>query len=484
VIRTRFAPSPTGSLHVGNARIAVLNWLFTRRHGGTFILRIEDTDAERNVAGAEARICADLQWLGLYWDEGPACGEVPASGGHGPYRQSERGGSYARWAARLVEAGRAYRCWCTAEELAARREAAIAAGLPAQYDRRCLNLDAATREVFEAEQRPAALRLRGVDSGDIVVRDTIRGEIRFPAAEIGDFIVLRADGEPTYNFAVVVDDIEMRITHVIRGAGHLSNTPRQALLFDAFGAERPVFAHVPTVLGPDRQKLSKRHGAQALSEYAAAGYHPDGLMNYLSLLAWSSASGDEVLTRERLIDEASLERVGAADVVFDDVKLRWLSARHIEMMPLPALVEAVRPFLPALHGVSEAVLPVAVGAVRTHLETFADIARLLGGFFPAGDGGARAPADSGEPVSPAGDPARAVLAAVLSELEALNAWTELEATAAIRQAGSRAGVKGRALFEPLRRALTAREHGPPLPAVVVVQGREAVIARLRQALSQ
>jgi nondiscriminating glutamyl-tRNA synthetase len=471
VIRTRFAPSPTGSLHVGNARIAVLNWLLTRRHGGAFILRIEDTDVERNVPGSEAQIGEDLRWLGLDWDEGPALGAAPALGDAGPYRQSERGELYRERAEWLRTAGRVYPCWCTPDELAARRTAAIEASRPTQYDRRCLHLPAETRARFDAEGRRPALRLHGIEGGEVTVRDEIRGEIRFPAADIGDFIVLRADGEPTYNFAVVVDDIAMRITHVIRGAGHLSNTPRQALLFDAFGAARPLFAHVPTVLGPDRQKLSKRHGAQALADYRAEGYHPDALVNYLSLLAWSSPSGEEVLTRDRLVAETSLDRVGAADVVFDGTKLRWLSARHIERMELPALVEAVRPFLPPMPAIPEAVLPTAVAAVRSHLETFMDIAGQVAGFFPSAAGaGAAAPAEGEQPV----------LRAVHAALEGLDVWDEAAVAQAVRAGGAASGVKGRALFGALRLALTGREHGPPLPAVIVVQGRDQVLARLRE----
>jgi glutamyl-tRNA synthetase len=314
-MRTRFAPSPTGSLHIGNARIAVLNWLCARQAGGAFLLRIEDTDTARNVAGSEEDIFRDLLWLGLDWDEGPPFEGRPQPGTHSPYRQSERMTIYREAAHQLHASGFVYECFCSDDELAASRSAAESGEGTAGYEGRCDCLSDAERAALRAAGRAAALRFRVPARDQILVHDVIHGDVRFPARDISDFVVLRADGRATYNFAVVVDDIQMEITHVIRGAGHLSNTPRQVLLYEAFGKAAPVFAHVPTVLGPDRQKLSKRHGAQALSEYRREGYHADALVNYLSLLSWSSPTGDEVLTRERLVREVTLDRVGASDVV-------------------------------------------------------------------------------------------------------------------------------------------------------------------------
>ena len=311
LIRTRFAPSPTGSLHVGNARIAVLNWLFTRQQQGSIVLRIEDTDVDRNVAGAEQGIVDDLHWLGLQPDEGPDTGEL------GPYRQSERGDVYRRYAAKLRDATLAYACFCAAdaaEDSSERREHCP-----------CVSLDPDVAR-HRASNESHTLRFRVPPDTVIAFDDVVRGRVQVASDEIADFVILRSDGRPTYNFAVVVDDIEMRITHVIRGVGHLSNTPRQTLLFDALRAGRPVFAHVPMVLGPDRQKLSKRHGAAGMAEYRALGYHPDGLLNYLSLLSWSSPSGEDVLSREQLIEEISLERIGAADAMFYPARLSWLSS--------------------------------------------------------------------------------------------------------------------------------------------------------------
>lgn len=474
VVRTRFAPSPTGSLHVGNARVAVLDWLFARRHGGRFLLRIEDTDADRNVPDAEFGILRDLRWLGLNWDEGPTWEGTPPPSPLGPFRQRDRLATYHAAAERLRSAGLAYECWCTQAQLDAMREAAIASGQPVRYDGRCRKLSGVRAAELRAQGRAPALRFAARAGGDIIVHDAIRGEVRFDAAEIGDFVLLRSDGAPTYNFAVVVDDIAMEITHVIRGAGHLSNTPRQLLLYEALEREPPVFAHMPMILSPDRQVLSKRHGARALADYRAEGYHPDALVNYLSLLSWSSPSGDEVLTRERLIAEVSLERIGAADAVFDETKLRWLSQQHIALMPLAALVAAVRPHVDAVrYPWALEQLPAIVAAVRTHLVTFRDIRDQLDAFEPPADAAAAMPRDDAE---------AATIAAILDRLRTLAEWRGPALDEAVRSAGKTTGVRGAALFQPLRRALTGREHGPALSALLEVRGRDDVLHSLDAAL--
>lgn len=475
--RTRFAPSPTGSLHLGNARIAVLNWLFTRRHGGEFVLRIEDTDLERNVAGAEAEILEDLEWLGLEWDEGPGVDGPDGEGPHGPYRQSERLDRYRARAGQLMAEGLAFPCYCTTEELAAKREEALARGEPVRYDGTCRRLTGEDRARLEGEGRRPALRFHVPPEGSIIVRDEVRGEVEFQAAEIGDFIIFRSDGLPTYNFAVVVDDIEMAITHVIRGVGHLTNTARQVILYRAFGVEPPVFAHVPMVLGPDRQKLSKRHGAQSLAEYRLEGYHPDAVVNYLSLLSWSSASGDEFLTRSRLINEISLERIGVADVVFDPVKMKWLSSKHIERMELDELVDAVSPFIDRERfPIDEEYLPIVVNAVRSHLSVYSEINGHLAPFIPNFDEARSAARADLRKDSRAVE----ILEAVARRLEELDAWTDDEIDGAVREAGREVGAKGRALFEPIRIALTGMRHGPPLRALMVVLGPAETLRLLRE----
>jgi nondiscriminating glutamyl-tRNA synthetase len=460
-IRTRFAPSPTGSLHVGNVRAAILNWLLTRQQGGQFILRIEDTDLERNVEDSEQQIMQDLLWLGLDWDEGPLP-DGENRGDYGPYRQSQRLDSYRAYAQRLRKTGAAFECYCTTEELEAHRAAAVAGGTNARYPGTCRNATAEQIAAWRLEGRAAALRFRMPENRDLVVRDVVYGDVSVRSDEIGDFIILRSDGLPTYNFAVVVDDILMEITHVIRGVGHLSNTHRQVILYEAFEHAKPVFAHFPMVLGPDRQKLSKRHGAQAVSDYAAEGYHPDALLNYMSLLGWSSPTGQEFLTREELIQQIDLARIGTADVVFDPAKLSWLSAKHIERMSLADLVVAVRPFVAPEFSIDDEKLAIVLSATRTHLARFTDVNEQLA-LFLATDG----------------QPQRNRVTEVAAAILVATPWDEASLGAAIKQVGAEAGVKGKALYEPLRLALTGVEHGPPLAAVMLVQGKDTVLRRLQ-----
>ena len=472
VIRTRFAPSPTGALHVGNARIAVLNWLFTRQAGGRFILRVEDTDRERNVADAERGICDDLAWLGLHWDEGPPCGDHPARGEHGPYRQSERVDGYRAAAAGLRASGQAYPCFCTDHELEAARSAALERGEQPHYGGRCRRLAPAEVSARLDAGTPYALRFRVPAGREVVIRELTRGEVRVSTSELSDFIILRSDGLPTYNFAVVVDDIAMQVTHVIRGSGHLSNTPRQVLLYEALQRPAPAFVHIGTVLGPDRQKLSKRHGATSIAEYRAQGYHPDALVNYLALLSWSSPSGEEVLGREELVEQVTLERVGVADVVFDAQKLRWLSSKHIERMPLADLAAAVEPFVDRTRfPLSAADLSVALQAVRSHLAVFSDIDDQLATFFTAGA------------ATSMGADAYPVLRAAADALRGSD-WSEPALKSALGQVSALSGARGRALYEPLRLALSGAPHGPPFVALLQVQGRERVLARLEAVLAE
>ena len=469
-VRTRFAPSPTGRLHLGNLRIAAFNWLFARHHGGVFVLRLEDTDIERNLPGAEEEMERDLRWLGLHWDEGPDVG-----GPHAPYRQSERGAVYRAAAERLVSQGKAYPCWCTEEELGGERER-MSGGEVLRYSGRCRRLGADERARHEAAGTPFVVRFV-VPEGpeDVQVKDEIRGSISFPRADISDFVLLRSDGRPTYNFAVVADDVDMQITHVIRGAGHLSNTPRQALLFDALGVPRPVFAHLPTVLSPEGGKLSKRTGSAAAAALREQGYHPDGVLNYLSLLGWSSADEREVLGREELIERVSLERVGRSDTSFDPDKLRWLSAQHIARMDTDALVEAVARHVDrARFPLGGQALRLAVETLRSRLATFAEIDDHLPALFPAEDA-ELARVRAGVRSDPEG---RRVVEEVRGRLASLASWTPEALRTAIRQAGEAAGARGPALFHPVRKAITGSESGPDLGGVLGVLGREEVLRRI------
>jgi glutamyl-tRNA synthetase len=309
-VRVRFAPSPTGALHIGGIRTALFNWLFARHHGGTFILRIEDTDQTRSTDESIRIILDGMKWIGLDWDEGP-------------FRQTERMQIYQEHVDQLLKAGKAYRCYCTPEELEARRKEAMAAGKPPKYDRKCRSLTA------PLPGRTAAVRFLSSDEGQTIVRDMIRGAVTFENQQLDDLIIQRSDGLPTYNFAVVVDDVTMKISHVIRGDDHLNNTPRQIQLYQAFGYEPPQFAHLPMILGSDKTKLSKRHGATAVTEYIDLGYLPEALVNYLSRLGWSSGD-QEIFSPQELIEKFSLDSVGKAPSVFNPEKLLWLNHHYIQ----------------------------------------------------------------------------------------------------------------------------------------------------------
>ncbi|MBE3575202.1 MAG: glutamate--tRNA ligase, partial [Firmicutes bacterium] len=312
-VRVRFAPSPTGYLHIGNVHTALFSWLFARHNGGRFVLRIEDTDVDRSEARYEAAILDELRWLGLDWDEG-----VDKGGPYGPYRQSERLELYAQYAQRLLDTGHAYWCYCTREEIEAQRDAALRAGRAPRYNGHCRRLSEAERRRREQAGIKPVLRFRVPDTGgDIVVEDLIRGPIRFSLADLDDFVLVRSNGVPLYNLAVTVDDLTMRITHIIRAEEHLSNTPRQILIYQALGEAPPVFAHVSMLLGPDRTKLSKRHGAASISEFRGQGYLPEAILNYLALLGWTPPGGQEILSVPEIIRQFDLGRVSHSPAVFD-----------------------------------------------------------------------------------------------------------------------------------------------------------------------
>lgn len=476
-VRTRFAPSPTGRLHLGNVRAAAFNWLFARHHGGDFVLRVEDTDRERNVPGAEEALMEDLRWLGLHWDEGPDIG-----GPRGPYRQSERSRIYRDAADELVARGRAYPCYCTDAELEA-DVVETPGGAVVRYPGRCRGLTAEERRAREAEVRPRAIRFALPEGLDIVeIEDEVRGPIVFPANDLDDFVLLRRDGRPTYNFAVVVDDAGMAITHVIRGAGHLSNTPRQVLLFDALGWERPSFAHLPTVLAPGGGRLSKRTGAASLDELREAGYHPAAVVNYVSLLGWSSPDEREVLSRGELVERIGLERVGASDTAYDPDKLRWMSGRHIQAMESQELVEALGPFIDLERfPLTDKGLPAAVEALRSRLSAFGDVDEHLATFFFPPDTDELRETRRGLAEDPG---AAAVLRAVAAALRSLPGWEAEALGRAVRDAGRAVEARGAALFHPVREALTGAASGPDLGLVMEGLGRREVLERLDRVLDR
>jgi nondiscriminating glutamyl-tRNA synthetase len=464
-MRVRFAPSPTGKLHVGNARTALFNWLLARGHGGTFVLRIEDTDSERSTRESDAGIIRDIRWLGLDWDEGPDVG-----GPHGPYRQSERAELYAGHATRLLESGRAYYCFCSREQLDADRAAAVAEGRPVLYAGTCRAIppDVAASRIAGGE-RPA-IRFRVPDGTDVVFTDVVRGDVRFAHDVIGDPVILRADGTPAYNFAVVIDDALMGITHVIRGEDHISNTPRQVLLYEAFGYAPPVFAHLSLVMGPDHAPLSKRHGATSVKEFRDKGYLPEALVNYLALIGWSPGQNEELLPAEELARRFRLENVAHSAGVFDEDKLAWANRHYLKLCAPDRLVTLAEPYLRQRGFV---VGPLSVEA-RAWLEwILPSLAASVDRLPQLAD---RLQTVFAEPAAPLdeADRNRDLIGAVAAELDVENRLIDKEAfRACANRVKDRTGLKGKNLFHPIRVILTGSHEGPELDLIIPAIDRAA-----------
>ena len=472
-VRVRFAPSPTGYLHVGNARTAILNWLFARHSGGRMVLRIEDTDAERSTREFEQAILDDLHWLGLDWDEGPDVG-----GPYGPYRQSERLDFYRRYAQKLLDSGQAFHCYCTPDELKERAEAALARGEAPHYDGRCLNLTPEERRRYEQEGRKPVVRFH-VPGGEIWFADLVHGEVTFDGTNVSDFVILRSDGIATYNFAVVVDDALMRISHVIRGEDHLSNTPKQVLLYRALGFAVPVFVHIPMILGPDRTKLSKRHGASSVRDYREKGYLPEALVNFLSLLGWSSPSGDELLSVERLIREFDFSRLSKSAAVFNPEKLNWMNGWYIRHAELDRIVDLALPFLQqAGYNVSDReYVKKCVAAVVDGLEYLQQVSEKCRIFFQD-----RVEYESPELVE--NPKSQEIFREFLKETENVPEWNGDVFRSVMKQVQKRTGAKGKELWMPVRMALTGRPHGPELVKIVEILGLERCRQFIRNAIQR
>jgi glutamyl-tRNA synthetase/nondiscriminating glutamyl-tRNA synthetase len=473
-MRVRFAPSPSGHLHVGNARTALFNWLLARGSGGTFILRIEDTDVERSTRQSETAIERDLRWLGLDWDEGPDIG-----GPRGPYRQSERLHLYQSYAAELLTADAAYYCFCSAAELEADREAALASGRPARYAGTCRGLSSEqTQARITAGERPA-IRFKVPDAGDVVFTDVVRGDVRFPIDVIGDPIIVRADGHPAYNFAVVVDDALMEVTHVVRGEDHISNTPRQMLLYEALGFTPPVFAHLALVMGPDHAPLSKRHGATSVAEFRSKGYLPEALVNYLALIGWSprgpgrsrSAEDEaELWPIDELARRFSLDAVGHSAGVFDEEKLAWVNRHYLKIAEPARIADLAVPYFVAAGvrmtptGRGLAFLAGSMAMVTASVDRLDQIPPRLAFLFDADP--SRVLAEPAVRSEMSSEGARAVVVALADELAAASRLDRERFRAVANQVKARTGQKGKALFHPIRVALTGRPEGPELDLAV------------------
>jgi nondiscriminating glutamyl-tRNA synthetase len=473
-VRVRFAPSPTGHLHVGGARTALYNYLFARVHGGAFVLRIEDTDAERSTEAATQAILDGLRWLGLAWDEGPIVG-----GTHGPYLQSERQELYRKDAERLVAMGRAYPCWCTPEELEARREQQLARGEDPRYDGRCRRLTAEERAARAAVGARAALRFAlPEESQEVAWDDLVRGRVSFRSEVLDDFVLLRADGLPTYNFACVVDDLAMAITHVIRGDDHISNTPRQILLYRALGAEPPVFAHASMILGPDGKRLSKRHGATSVEAFGEQGIIPEGMVNFLALLGWALDGQTELFSLAELEQVFQLERVNPNPAVFDTQKLEWINAQHLKRLAEPDRVGRVMAFLSTRgHRLADRGPEWCTAFVRAlgdRVRTLADAEDV--GAFVLHDPPRMEAAAWDDLLGRAGAGAR--LEALAQAIGAVEEWSLAAIEAATRGLATTLGIKAGELITPARIALTGRTAAPGIFDVMGLLGREKVVARL------
>jgi glutamyl-tRNA synthetase len=480
VIRVRFAPSPTGYLHVGGARTALFNWLLARRRGGVFVLRIEDTDVERSSSEMVEGILDGMRWLGLDWDEGPKVG-----GPFAPYFQSERLDRYRALAEQLVASGHAYYCYCAADEIRAKREAAERAGGAWQYDRTCYALSAEEIALREGAQRPRTIRMR-VPKGPVRFHDLVHGAVEFAGENIEDFIILRSDRHPTYHLSVVSDDVDMKITHVVRGDDHTSNTPKQVLIYQALGAPVPEFAHVPLILGTDKKRLSKRHGATSVMEYAKQGYLPEAMTNFLALLGWSPGSGDrELFTRDELVGLFDLTRISGSSAVFNPDKLDWFNQQHLMRLAPVELALRLKPwfesagiwdeaFVGARHAWFFSVLELLKPRAK-RLDEFASIGRF---FF--------VDMVEYETVAIEKHLRDAVKAGHLEALDA--AFQELETfdpaaiEAALRRVAEMRNVKAATLIHALRVAITGRTVSPGVFEVASLLGRGRTHGRIGDAI--
>lgn len=466
-MRVRFAPSPTGQLHVGNARTALFNWLLARRQSGTFILRVEDTDAERSTVESERSILDDLLWLGLDWDEGPDRG-----GPYVPYRQSERLPRYAAAATQLLDEGRAYYCFCSPDQLEAERRAALDANLPPKYSGRCRALDPAAARARVGGGEAAAIRFAVPAGRDVTFPDLVRGDVTFNTEVIGDPVIVRSEGRPAYNFAVVIDDVEMQVTHVVRGEDHISNTPRQILIYEAFGHTPPQFAHLSLVLGPDHAPLSKRHGATSVAEFRERGYLPEALVNYLALLGWSPGEGEELVAIQDMARRFDLATVSHSAAVFDPVKLAWMNRHYMKAADPGRLARLATPYFATAGFVTEpsetalryleTLLPMAVGSVD-RIEEIPD--RLTCVF--RWDVTQATLLVQAEPDGPA------VIRAFADEVEGAGPLDREAFRAAAGRVRERTGRKGAALFHPIRVALTGEPSGPELDLAIPAIDRGA-----------
>ena len=479
--RVRFAPSPTGPLHIGGARSALFNYLLARKSGGQFVVRIEDTDLERSSKESEVNIFESLNWLGLDADE-----SVQVGGDFGPYRQTERLDIYKKYADQLLAEGKAYYCFCTEEEIEKERAEAMEKGEMPIYSGKCYHLSKEEAEQRLAAGEKAVVRLHVPEGEKLVVDDAVRGVVTFESDGVGDFVIVKSDGIPTYNFAVVVDDHLMQISHVIRAEEHLSNTPRQIAVYNALGWDVPKFAHISLILGEDRKKMSKRHGATSVTQYEKMGYLPEAVFNFLALLGWSAGDKDEIMTKEEIIENFDLGAVSKSPAVFDMEKLKWLNGHYIRECSIERLVDLAIPFLQEADYLPETVteeqkawVALIMQALQEKIHTIHDILDFM-------------PLFVGEDIVIEDEEAKAVLAeetvptviaAFKQKLAELPEWNAPDVKKIFKAISKETGLKGKQVFMPIRIALTGQMHGPDLHFIIPVMGPELVEKRLKKTVN-
>ncbi|MFX3631167.1 MAG: glutamate--tRNA ligase [Candidatus Pristimantibacillus sp.] len=481
-VRVRYAPSPTGHLHIGNARTALFNYLFARNLGGKLIVRIEDTDVKRNVAGGEESQLTYLKWLGMDWDE-----SVDIGGGYGPYRQTERLDIYREYWQDLIDRGLAYRCYCNEQELEQEREEQTARGETPRYSGRHRDLTEEQRQAFEAEGRVPSIRFRVPEGRTYSFDDIVKGSISFDTAEMGDFVIVKKDGIPTYNFAVVLDDYLMKISHVLRGEDHISNTPRQLMIYEAFGWEAPRFGHMTLIVNENRKKLSKRDESiiQFIEQYDKLGYLPEALFNFIALLGWSPEGEQEMFTRDELVQVFNAERLSKSPAVFDAHKLSWMNNEYIKKTDVNRLVDMCIPHLQQAGRIADELSAADRAWVTDLVALYQDKLRYASEIVPLTELFFR---DEVE------EEATAVLAeeqvpTVLSAFLALVSESEESALAVdgikemIKKVQKETGFKGKQLFMPIRAAVTGQTHGPDLNQSIALLGKEKVTSRLQARLN-
>lgn len=479
-VRVRFAPSPTGYLHVGGARTALFNWLFARNRGGKFVLRIEDTDLARSTKESVDGILEGMRWLGLDWDEGPE-----KEGPFGPYFQSERLHLYQKYIDQLLAEDKAYLCYCTPEELDTMRKEQLARGEAPKYNRKCACLTEQERARYEAEGRTPVVRFRSNDEGKTKVADLIRGDVYFDNELLDDFVIRKSDGMPTYNFAVVIDDALMRISHVIRGEDHLSNTPRQIQVYEALGFDVPQFAHIPMILGPDKTRLSKRHGATSVTQYRDDGFLPEAMVNYLALLGWSYNATQNIFSRDELIEKFSLDKCSKNPAIFDIKKLEWMNGVYLRELSVKELTDRAIPLLVEAGLVTQQQaqaqrdqIEQIMAVLQTRLRSLVDAVDSSRYFFTD-----EFQYDEKAVTKFMGRPyATRLFTMLIQGLDSVTEWTEENIEAVFLKTQEELGEKLGNVIQPVRVATTGGTVSPGMYEVLVLLGKEKTMQRLRKGL--